>query len=75
MRRPTDLIRSFGITPIATIPYMRTPSEALLRRSGFVAMLLVAVIGIPAIIYAVHVYYLPLDIIVDRAAAKLGVRL
>ncbi|MCB2136847.1 MAG: hypothetical protein KDE08_13025 [Rhodobacteraceae bacterium] len=75
VRRPTDLIRSFGITPIATIPYMRTPSEALLRRSGFVAMLLVAVIGIPAIIYAVHVYYLPLDIIVDRAAAKLGVRL
>lgn len=75
VRRPKDLITSFGITPIATIPYMRTPSETMMRRSGFAALLLIAVVGIPAIIYAVHVFYQPLDIIVGRVAAKFGIRL
>lgn len=75
VRRPKDLINSFGITPIATIPYMRTPSETMMRRSGFAALLLLAVVGIPAIIYAVHVYYQPLDLIVDKVAAKFGIRL
>lgn len=75
VRRPKDLIKAFGITPIATIPYMRTPSETMMRRSGFAAMLLVAVIGIPAIIYAVHVYYQPLDVLVGRVASQFGIRL
>ena len=75
VRRPSDLIKSFGITPIATIPYLRTPSEVLTRRAVFAALLLLAVVGIPGLIYAVHVYYLPLDIIVARVAAKLGIHL
>ncbi|SPH24099.1 hypothetical protein DEA8626_03148 [Defluviimonas aquaemixtae] len=75
VRRPKDLISAFGITPIATIPYMRTPSEVMMRRTGFALMLLVAVAGIPAMIYAVHVYYQPLDIIVSKVAAKLGIQL
>lgn len=75
VRRPTDLIRSFGITPIATIPYMRTPGETMMRRTGFTALLLVAVLGIPAMIYAVHVFYLPLDMLMGKVAAKFGLRL
>lgn len=75
VRRPKDLINAFGITPIATIPYMRTPSETMMRRSGFAAIMLVAVIGIPAIIYAVHAYYQPLDVLVSKALATLGIRL
>ncbi len=75
VRRPKDLIKAFGITPIATIPYMRTPSEVMMRRTGFALVLLIAVAGIPAMIYAVHVYYQPLDIIITKVAAKLGIRL
>ncbi len=75
VRRPKDLIAKFGITPLTTIPYMRTPSETVLRRGGFAAMLLVAVIGIPALIYAVHVFYQPLDLILARFAAKFGISL
>lgn len=75
VRRPKDLINAFGITPIATIPYMRTPSETMMRRSGFGAILVLAVVGIPAIIYAVHVYYQPLDILIGRVMAKFGIRL
>ncbi len=75
VRRPTDLINAFGIMPIATIPYMRTPTETMMRRTAFAAMLLVAVLGIPAMIYAVHAFYQPLDIIVGKVAAKFGIRL
>jgi polysaccharide chain length determinant protein (PEP-CTERM system associated) len=75
VRRPKDLIRSFGITPLSTIPYMRTPSETVMRRGAFAGMLLVAVVGIPALIYAVHIYYQPLDLILSRLASKFGISL
>lgn len=75
VRRPKDLVKTFGITPLATIPYMRTPSETMQRRSGFVALLLIAVVGIPAAIYAVHVYVAPLDYIFDKVAEKIGAML
>ncbi|HQU70141.1 MAG TPA: Wzz/FepE/Etk N-terminal domain-containing protein [Albidovulum sp.] len=75
VRRPKDLVSNFGITPLATIPYLRTPSETMRRRSGFVALLLVAVVGIPAAIYAVHVYVAPLDYIFNKVAEKIGTML
>jgi polysaccharide chain length determinant protein (PEP-CTERM system associated) len=75
VRRPKDLINAFGITPIVTIPYMRTPSETMMRRSVFAVMMMLAVVGIPALIYGVHVFYQPLDIIMTKLAAKLGIRL
>lgn len=75
VRRPKDLIKSFGITPLSTIPYLRTPSETVMRRGAFAGMLLVAVVGIPALIYAVHVYYQPLDLILSRVASKFGISL
>lgn len=75
VRRPKDLVKSFGITPLVTIPYMLTPSETMKRRSGFVALLLIAVVGIPAAIYAVHVYVAPLDYIFDQVAEKIGLSL
>ncbi|MCC0062818.1 MAG: lipopolysaccharide biosynthesis [Defluviimonas sp.] len=75
VRRPKDLIDAFGITPIVTIPYMRTPNETMMRRTAFTAALLAAVIGIPAILYAIHVYYQPLDILFAKVALKFGIRL
>lgn len=73
VRRPRDIVKAFGITPIITIPYVRTPSETMKRRSVFVAMLFVAVIGIPALIYAVHVFYQPLDVLLNRITTKFGI--
>jgi uncharacterized protein involved in exopolysaccharide biosynthesis len=75
VRRPKNLIKAFGITPLSTIPYLRTPSETVMRRGAFAGMLLVAVVGIPALIYAVHVYYQPLDLILSRVASKFGISL
>lgn len=75
VRRPKDLVDAFGITPIATIPYMQTPEEIQARRMTVLLAVALFGIGLPAAIYAVHSYYMPLDLFLAKAAAKLGIRL
>lgn len=72
VRRPQDIVAAFGITPIVSIPYMRTPNETMQRRSIFIGMLLASMIGIPLFIYAVHVFYQPLDVILNKVAIMVG---
>ena len=74
-RRPEDLVRRLGITPIATIPYIQTRREAALRRALRLAVILAILVGVPAAIWAVHSYYLPLDSIADRVMNAVGMRL
>ncbi|MBY6159176.1 GumC family protein [Pseudooceanicola nitratireducens] len=73
-RRPIDLVNGLGITPLATVPYLRTRREKFRRRASLIAVILVIGAAIPASIYAVHTYYQPLDLIADRIMNKLGVR-
>ncbi|MGR3343758.1 MAG: GumC family protein, partial [Paracoccaceae bacterium] len=72
IRRPVDIVSRLGITPIAVVPYIRTPMELVIRRAVFVSVFLLLVIGLPALIFAVHTYYLPLDLIYERIAGKIG---
>ena len=74
VRRPVDLVKSLGITPLATIPYLRTRRQKIRRRVGQIAMILLVAAAVPSIIYAVHTYYLPLDLIADRVMNKIGIR-
>jgi len=71
IRRPLDITNSLGITPITTIPYIRTPMELVMRRAIFTSLLALVIFGLPAMLYAIHVYYLPLDLIYDRVAGKI----
>lgn len=73
-RRPEDLIRKMEVWPIATLPYVRTRRELIIQRSLKIFLILVILIGIPAIVWAVHTYYQPLDLIADRVMNRLGVR-
>ena len=73
-RRPEDLVKRFNITPFTTIPYIRTRQQTFVQRSFKLLVILAILTGVPATIYAVHVYYLPLDLIADRLMNKLGVR-
>ena len=73
-RRPEDLVKRLGVTPIATIPYITTRRETLSRRALRLIVLLAILVGVPALIWAVHTYYLPLDTIAERVMNKLGVR-
>jgi uncharacterized protein involved in exopolysaccharide biosynthesis len=72
LRRPSDLTARLGIAPFATIPYMPTPGETTVRRvkGGAIAIALAG--GIPAALYAVHVFYLPLDLVFSQILARLG---
>ncbi len=71
IRRPRDITKHLGITPIATIPYIHTPMELVMRRAVFAAVLAVLVLGLPAILFALHTYYMPIDLIVEKVVAKL----
>lgn len=74
IRRPEDLVSRLGVTPLATIPYIATPGEIWRRRSWKLVRLLAIVIAVPAAVYAVHVYYQPLDLVAERAIDKIGIR-
>ncbi|MHC0055463.1 GumC family protein [Actibacterium sp. D379-3] len=73
-RRPNDLVKKLGVTPIATIPYLRTRGETVRHRTTVILATLAIIVMIPAAIYTVHTYYQPLDLIADRVMNKLGVR-
>lgn len=72
VRRAADLSRKLGITPLATFPYTRTPRQAAMRRAIIATTTLVLVLGIPAVLYYIHTAYLPLDLIIDRIANRIG---
>ncbi len=74
VRRPEDLERRFGISPFVTIPYIRSRKQVIVQRSLKILFALIILVGIPAIIYAVHIYYLPIDLLAERVMNKLGVR-
>lgn len=74
VRRPEDLLARFGFSPITTVPYIRTRSQIVVQRGSKLAMFLTIVLGIPALIYAMHIYYLPMDLVGEKVMNKLGVR-
>ena len=72
VRRPADIIGNLGITPIATLPFVRTHAEAIRRRIVIYAALALALIGIPAGLYVVHTYYMPMDVLLQAIMDKTG---
>lgn len=73
IRRPVDISRSMGITPLATLPVIRTPGE-IFRRRAFVALLALAfVLGIPAALWWVHMNIAPLDLLIDQGLQRIGI--
>ncbi len=72
IRRPAELKERCATTPIATIPYMESWGERLIRRTGLVAAMLAVLIAVPAGLWYVDTYYLPLELIVQRGLDRLG---
>ncbi|WP_170399760.1 GumC family protein [Ruegeria arenilitoris] len=73
IRRPEDLINKLDVWPIATIPYAPSRGEMIRRRVAWVVVVLAILIGVPAAVWAVHTYYLPLDLIAEKVIDKLEV--
>lgn len=72
IRRPAELTEKLGIAPFATIPYIRTQREIWRRRLIIGTALLIGILGIPALLYGLHLYYLPMDLLIERALNSTG---
>jgi polysaccharide chain length determinant protein (PEP-CTERM system associated) len=73
-RRPEDIIKRIGVRPLATIPYRRSRTEIFRKRLVKLVIYLLILVGLPAAVYSIHLYYLPLDLLADRFMNKIGVR-
>lgn len=72
IRRPAEITGRLGITPIATLPYIRTRRQIVIRRLIITAAVLVVLGVIPAAIWALHTYYLPIDLLIEQVLTQLG---
>lgn len=72
VKRSADLVSVLGVTPLATIPYMRTRREIAQRRNLRIALSCAIGIVIPLMLWLVHTYYMPFDVIAQKLAARIG---
>ena len=72
IRRPVDIVNGLGIQPLATIPFIETTKSRNRRRALWTILLVSLAIGIPIALWSIHEYYLPLDYIIERIIARLG---
>jgi uncharacterized protein involved in exopolysaccharide biosynthesis len=72
IRRPADLVSGLGITPFATIPYIRSQAEIWRRRGIMLAAFMGVAVGVPVALLVVHLYLIPLDLLLDQVRARLG---
>ena len=73
IRRPVEMTRSLGIVPLATLPVIRTPGETLRRRSILSFGVLTILIGIPLILYYVHLTIMPIDLVMENLLSAFGI--
>jgi polysaccharide chain length determinant protein (PEP-CTERM system associated) len=72
IRRPGDLVSGLTIQPLATIPYLETAAGRTRRRAMQIGMIGSLVGGVSFVLWAVHVYYLPLDLLARNLMNSLG---
>ena len=72
IRRPEDLTRGLGLTPIATLPYSKPIGAGTRRRLILLVLLMMAVMSLPLGLYVVHQYYLPIDQIIEKVKIMVG---
>jgi len=73
VRIPSEITHGLGIVPLVTIPYIESRGRKLFRRSLRVVSLLIVVVGVPALLWAVDTYYLPLDLLFEKILARFGI--
>lgn len=72
IRRPLDLTRGLGISPLVTIPYIRTRREIFMTRLKAVAIPVVVTGIAAASLFAVDQFVMPLDLVLDRITDRLA---
>ncbi|MGB3246949.1 MAG: lipopolysaccharide biosynthesis protein, partial [Sulfitobacter sp.] len=72
IRRPVELTNSLGITPFATLPYYRTKAERIRRRVIIFSILGFFLIAIPAGLWAIDNYLIPIDRLINALTKRVG---
>jgi polysaccharide chain length determinant protein (PEP-CTERM system associated) len=73
IRRPAEITGALGITPLATIPFFESPRRRLMRNAMRAASVIVILIGVPAALWAIDTYFMPLDMLAERILRRVGV--
>lgn len=72
IRRPADLVKGLSIMPFATLPLIRTKGQAKRRNLIVWGGTFALIAGFLLALWAVHTFYMPLDLLVDRVRQRLG---
>ena len=72
IRRPAELTAKLGITPLMSLPYIRSPRETSRRRMVILATLVAAAVGVSVLLWLVHTRYMPLDILLEQVGRRLN---
>lgn len=70
IRRPVDLSNGLGITPFATLPYLRTKGEVLRRTVMIWGAVMLVLLVIAAGLWLIHVRYMPLDLLLEQITQR-----
>ena len=72
IRRASDITKSLDIRPLATLPRFETPQTRRRRRIWQVVFFLIIVVTVPAILWGVDQFYMPLDQIFTKVMERLS---
>lgn len=71
IRRPVDIIRALNVTPLATLPPIETKADKRWRRAKLVVSILIVMAAVPAALWAIDTYYMPLDLLYEKIKDRL----
>lgn len=75
IRRSKDLVDGLGITPMVTIPMMRSEGEVQAIRMRRVGLSLLIGVVVPLLLWGVHQYVMPFDELARKVAGRIGITL
>ncbi|MEL6677090.1 MAG: Wzz/FepE/Etk N-terminal domain-containing protein [Pseudomonadota bacterium] len=72
VRRPVEITRKLNIPVFEVVPIIRTAGERRKRAAVWTLLAGLVAAGVAGAVYAVHLYYLPLDLILAKIMGQLG---
>lgn len=71
VRRPNDIVKRLEISPLATIPRIETIAQTRMRRGLLITASLVVLASVPAALWAIDTYVMPLDLLFEKVKDRL----
>ena len=69
-RRPEAIVRKLGITPLATLPYIQSQRELKRQRAITLATVAAILIAVPVLVWSVHAFYRPIDVLAEQIVSR-----